>query len=269
MVRISEVAAAMEQIAPTATAAAWDNVGLLVGRESAEVQTILVALDATDRVIDEAVRLGANMLVTHHPLIFKGVTHVTDSDSLGRRLLRLAETGIAVYAAHTNLDVADGGTNDALCALLGLENVQPLIYDDDCALAIGRHGYLPEAMTFSSLSAHVCNCLGLDGLHCCGDKPTQVIHIAVCAGSGGKYAYAKQVISAGCDVYITSDIGFHTAQDALADGLYLIDATHYATEAPVLRVLRDKLAAALDGRAAVYVAETDGQVFHTLQGIAQ
>jgi len=264
MATVNDVAAVMEQIAPVSAAMEWDNVGLLVGRRNATVRRILVALDATDAVINEAERLGADIIVTHHPTIFKGVTRITDGDALGRRLLRLIEKNIAVYAAHTNLDVADHGTNDTLCERLGLKNVKPLIYDEG-DLAIGRNGYLPQVMTLRSLTAHVKDCLGLDGLRYCGNGLKNIGNVAVCAGSGGKYLYAKQVIAAGCDVYITSDIGFHMAQDALADGLCLIDVTHYATEAPVVSVLRDRLEEMLAGQdVEVLAAEIDGQVFRTI-----
>jgi len=264
MATVKDIVSVMNAIAPPAQAMLWDNVGLLVGRENAEVTHVIVALDVTEAVIDEAVRTGAELIVAHHPIIFKGVMSITNGDALGRRLLRLVENGIAVFAAHTNLDVADGGTNDTLCERLGLMNVQPMLYEEG-EMAIGRHGYVPEAVTLGAFAAHVRGCLGLDGLRYCGDEMSMVRHVAVCAGSGGKYSYAKQVIEAGCDVYITSDIGFHTAQDALADGLRLIDATHYATEVPVVEVLRKKLAEALTGTfVEVFASECNGQVFRTV-----
>ena len=179
-------------------------------------------------------------------------------------MLRLIEKKIAVYAAHTNLDVAEGGTNDVLCARIGLKEVQPLIYDEG-ELAIGRHGMLAEAVTLGAFASSVKQALGLDAVRICGDANRLVRHVAVCTGSGSKYAYLRQVKAAGCDVYITADIGFHEAQDALADGLALIDATHFASEALIVEALRERLALALADEAVEVVAsQVNGQVFGSI-----
>ena len=263
-ITVQSIADIMETYAPAERAMAWDNVGLLVGHADAAVTKVLVALDVTAAVIAEAVQTGATMIVTHHPVIFKGAMSVTDKTWLGRNLLRLVEQGIAVYSAHTNLDVSEDGTNDTLCARIGLENVQPLIYDEG-VLAIGRHGFLTAPQALGDFAAHVKQALGLDALRVCGDENGLVRHVAVCAGAGGSATYIKQVKAAGCDVYITADIGFHAAQDALADGLFLIDATHYASEAPVVESIKRMLETALRGSGVTVAAsKVNGQVFMSL-----
>jgi len=264
MVTVKTIAEIMESFAPTSRAMGWDNVGLIIGRADANVTKVLVALDATAAVIAEAEALGAELIVTHHPVIFKGISQITDGTWQGRNLLRLIENNIAVYTAHTNLDTAAGGTNDALCARLKLADVQPLIYDEgECA--IGRRGFLPEAMTLGAFAAFVKEALGLDAVQFCGEAEALVRTAAVCAGSGGKYAYLRQVKAVGCDVYVTADISFHEAQDALADGLSLVDATHYAGEVLVVERLQLLLGEALAKEdVSVVASAVNGQVFQSV-----
>jgi len=254
----------LERRAPASTAMAWDNVGLLVGRADMAVTKILTALDATDDVAAEAIAIGANAIITHHPVIFKDISRVTDETNLGRRLLTLIQHDIAVFSAHTNLDAADGGTNDVLAEHLGLSDASPLIYDEG-ALPIGRQGRLATPVSLGDLALRVKTALGLDAVRICGaaDKPVQTV--AICAGSGAKHAYISQVTRANCDVYITADITFHEAQDALAGGLPLIDATHYASEAPIVPHLQMMLSEAFAARGVQVVAShVNGQVFQTM-----
>ena len=264
MTTVKDIAGIMERLAPTENAMDWDNVGLLVGRANAAVRKVLVALDVTAEVVAEAVREQADLIVSHHPVIFRGIVRISDETPMGANLIDLIENKIAVYAAHTNLDVAAGGVNDMLCAKLGLKDAEPLIYEDG-TMAIGRKTSLPTPMILRELAADVKQRLGLDAVRICGDENAVVQNVAVCAGAGAKYVYTRQVIAAGCDVYITSDIGYHDAQAALAEGLCMIDATHYASEAHIAETLKDRLDAALAGSGVdVVVSNVDGQVFRTL-----
>src|SRR5689334_11051717 len=117
---------ALERLAPSSLALEWDNVGLLVGESNRAVNKALIALDATDQVVEEAVTKGADLIITHHPVIFHPVKRVTDQTVLGRRLLKLIKNNISVYSAHTNLDIANGGVNDVLFELLGLRDKEPM-----------------------------------------------------------------------------------------------------------------------------------------------
>ena len=263
MATVKNIAEIMEGLAPLAGAMDWDNVGLLVGRKGAPVQKVLIALDVTEAVVQEAICEGVELIVAHHPIIFKGITKVSDETRLGANLISLIENHIAVYAAHTNLDVAEGGMNDMLCEKLGLTDAEPLIYNDG-GMAIGRRARLATPVALKDLAAVVKMHLGLDAVRICGAADTMVQDIAICAGAGAKYVYTKQVVAADCDVYITSDIGYHDAQAALAEGLCMVDATHYASEVQAAETLKQKLDTALaDTDVEVLVSQVNGQVFQT------
>ncbi|MCL2352232.1 MAG: Nif3-like dinuclear metal center hexameric protein [Firmicutes bacterium] len=232
----------MEAYAPAALAEDWDNVGLLAGRPEKAVRTVLLALDATDKAVREAVSRGADALVTHHPLIFKPISRVTSETAQGRRLLELIERGVACFCAHTNLDRAAGGVNDALFELLGLRDKEQIGRDAYGLPGQGRAGYLPAPASLRDFAAHVQKTLKLDSIRYCGDSGAVLKKIGICAGGAAGAKYARMAAEAKCDCYVTGDIGYHDAQ-AIADmGLCAVDATHYAGEAPVLGKLRDYLA---------------------------
>ena len=261
-VTCGDIALYMEKLAPPDLAEDWDNVGFLLGRRQKTVSRILVALDAIDEVIEEAVGLNADMIITHHPILFKPIDRITDDNPLGKRLLRVLEQGIAVYAAHTNLDTAWGGTNDALAACLGLRNVEPiLLLDEAPSMGLGRKGILPKKTTLDALSVMVKERLSLPAVRYVGDGKQKVQTVGICTGSASGLKYFTGAVAAGCEVYITGDIRFHEAQDALSMGLPLIDATHYASEAVVIPCLVDGLRDAFGPAVVVTASAVDGQVF--------
>lgn len=212
--------------APFATAEEWDNPGLLVGDPAATVTHILVALDATDGALEAARAVGADLIVTHHPVIFAPLK------SLGADTIpyRLAVEGIALIAAHTNLDKAEGGVNDTLAARLGLTDVTVA---PDGYTRIGR---LPETMTARDFAAHTARVLDT-AVRYNGDRP--VTSVAVCGGGGGDFIAG----CAGCaDAYVTGEVKHHEWL-AAAGHINVIEAGHYATEVPVVDTLTGWLSA--------------------------
>ena len=206
--------------APVDTAESWDNPGLLVGDPRREVTRVLVALDATTGAIDTAEALGADLIVTHHPVIFAPLKRLT-ADSIP---YRLAAAGIGVVSAHTNLDVAEGGVNDTLAARLGLNDVTV------AADGYTRIGTLPAEMTARDFAAHVAHVLDTP-VRYAGEKA--VTTVAVCGGSGGSFI-------GGCvgqaDAYVTGEVKHHEWL-AYDGAINVIDAGHYATEVPVVDTL--------------------------------
>lgn len=233
-IKCNDIVNLMEKYAPAYLAESWDNVGLMVGRAEKEVKCVLVALDVNDEVIAEAEDKGADLIVTHHPFIFRSIKNVNDKSPLGRRIIRLIQKDIAVFSAHTNLDCAEGGTNDTLARLLCLSDVKPLCEEEGGA-PIGRVGELESVMTFGELITTVKKVLGADKLSVCGSLDKTVHRVGICTGKGSSLMAAAK--AAGADVFITGDFGYHEGQSACDMGLCVIDGTHYLTEVPVVPVL--------------------------------
>lgn len=236
--RCKEIIARIEKRFPPVYAQEWDNVGLLVGHYNQEVRSVLFALDATDEVIEEAVSKGVQMLITHHPMIFKGIGQINDRNFVGKKILRLAENKIACYAMHTNFDVM--GMAQALADLLQLTEqevlveVQPAAVDgkkdhnSDTVQGIGRIGYFEKEMTLRECARFVKEQLQLPFLTVSGNPDSIVHHAAVSSGSGK--SVIADALKKGADVLITGDIGHHEALDAKEQHLCIIDAGHYGTE---------------------------------------
>jgi dinuclear metal center YbgI/SA1388 family protein len=256
-VKCSEVIKLMESYAPPRLAEDWDNVGLLVGESERSISKILVALDATDAVIDEAIAVGADLIVTHHPFIFKAQKSITDCTPLGKKIIKLIKNDIAVYSAHTNLDSAGGGTNATLAELLGLKDVEGLadIVPEDNA-AMGRIGNLDKPVSFSDFVKTVKAVLGAEVLSVSGDLDKTVSRVGICTGKGAGYmAIAKAM---GADAYITGDFGYHEGQTAEDLELCVIDGTHYLTEVIVVPVVGKYLSDNLKA-VEVVLSKTDAQ----------
>lgn len=223
------------QIAPYELAEPWDNVGLLFGRTGASVTRVLTALDLTDGVIEEAKALGAQLIVTHHPIMMDARRRVTDGDREGRLMLDLAENGIAHIAAHTNFDSANGGVNDTLMARMGAKNVQ----GEGCV----RVGELEAGMTFGQLCERAHRKLHTV-VRVYGAADTPVTKLGCCSGAGGGFfAEAKAL---GADCFITGEIKHHIALEAMDQGVCVIEAGHFETENPACEVMANALQNACD-----------------------
>lgn len=232
----------LNTLAPVQLKMSFDNVGILAGSEKASVKKCLLALDITDDVIDEAIALRADVIVSHHPLIFHELKSVVESDLVGRKLIKLVKNDISAVCMHTNLDIAQGGVNDALMSALGgsvsgyLEHCG--VDSEQNPVGCGRIGELAESVDLRSFLS-VCKCaLKTNGLRY-HDAGLPVKRIAVMGGSGGDcIALAK---SLGCDTYVTADIKYNGFLDAKELGINLIDADHFCTENVIIPVLHEKL----------------------------
>ena len=236
--RCSEIITRLELLSPPSFAEGWDNVGLLVGRLDQEISSVYVALDATDKVIEEAVQSGADMIITHHPLIFSGLKSITEEDFIGRRIRKLIGEDICYYAMHTNFDVL--GMADAAAEELQLANSQVLhtTFEDDISKeGFGRYGKLPRTMNLRECAEYVKRKFAVDRVAVYGDLSTTVEIAAVCPGSGKDFM--EDAIKVGADVYITGDISHHTGMDAVAQGLMVIDAGHYGIEKIFIPYMQD------------------------------
>lgn len=230
VMRCKEVMEILERHSPAELAESWDNVGLLTGRADKEVQKIMVALDAGDSVIEQAARWKADMLITHHPLIFKALKSITDKEFIGNRLIQLIQSDISYYAMHTNFDVR--GMADLSAEYLKLTDREVLnltaVLRDGSREGIGRVGNLPRAMKLAELAEYVKECFSLKDVRICGDFEREIYRAAVSAGSGKDMI--EHAVHAKAEVLITGDIDYHTAIDARAQGLSIIDAGHFGTE---------------------------------------
>lgn len=238
MITVGDILNYMESVAPRYMQYEWDNTGMLCGSRSKTVKKILVALDPFEEVCREAAEEGADLLITHHPLIFSAPKAINDETDMGRAIMVLIQNGITAVNAHTNLDCAPHGVNDTLAAVLGLSDVS--IVDpkgDDPQYGLLRMGTVPvqSLESFLPLVKKRLGCKGLRYVDC--GKP--VHKVAVGGGSCG--SDLPDAISAGCDTFVTADVKYNQFHDAKAAGINLIDAGHFHTENPVCAVLAKKL----------------------------
>ena len=255
MATVNDILTFLETLAPRSMKMDWDNVGLLCGSRKTEVTKILVALDPFEGVCREAAVWGAELIVTHHPLIFQALKSITDETSIGRSIQLLCREGISAINAHTNLDCAPDGVNDRLAATLGLKDIQ--VIDPMGVDAEGREWGLLRKGTVDEqpLSAFldtVKSSLGCEGLrYADGGKPA--CNVAV--GGGACASELMDAYYAGCDTFVTSDVKYNQFWDARDLGLNLIDAGHFYTENPVTACLAEKIAAKFP-EIAVKISET-------------
>lgn len=242
-VTVRRVVEALESRYPPQWAESWDRVGLVVGEEAAPVRRVLLAVDCVPETVEEAVALGADLMVVHHPLLLRGVHSVATTTYKGALVHRLIRSGIALYVAHTNADVANPGVGDALAARLGLLDVTPMVSGQPHP---GRVGRLAAPMPLRELAGYVAERLPktVVGVRAAGDPTRVVATLAVVGGAGD--AFLDDVKRAGVDAYLTGDLRHHTAGEHLADGgPALLDAAHWALERPWLDVLADEMRADL------------------------
>ena len=219
----------LEKQSPKSYACDWDNVGLLVGREDKEIQKIYIALDATDEAIEEAIANGADMLLTHHPMIFKGMKRVTQEDFIGRRIIRLIQNDMVYYAMHTNFDVM--GMADLAADYLGISDTRVLeitSVSETGEEGIGRYGSLKKEITVRECCEEVKQAFSLENVKVFGDLERKVKTAAISPGSGK--SVISNALQAGVDVLITGDIDHHEGIDAVAQNMTVIDAGHYGVE---------------------------------------
>ena len=240
MTTVRDIFDFLNTVAPPYMKESWDNVGLNCGRMDKEVKTILLALDPFAGVCKEAAEIGADLLVTHHALLWNP-GFITDQTQQGKNTLFLIEKGIPCINAHTNLDLAPGGVNDTLASVLGLSDitvVKPVGTDGDGReYGLLRQGIV-DAQPLESFLRHVKDALGCQGLrYADGGKPVR----KVCVGGGACGRELMDAYLAGCDTFVTSDVKYNQFWDARDLGMTIIDAGHFHTENPVVQVLAEKI----------------------------
>lgn len=248
--RCLELIRKLEELSPPMYAMEWDNSGLLVGGMEQEIHKVLLSVDVTDEVIDEAIAHGVDMIIAHHPLIFRKIKRVVAEDLTGRRILRMVQHSIACYCMHTNFDIM--GMADEAADMLGLNGAEVLdvTYEDDLSKeGIGRYGYLKNNSTLLELGEHVKRVFKPGHVTLYGDLDAPMVKVAISTGSGSDMV--PLAIAAGCDAIITGDIGYHCALDAIAEGLCIIDAGHFGLEKIFIPYMKTYLEREAEGIVAI------------------
>lgn len=239
--KCSDVIRKIEEKYPVYFAEDWDNPGLLVGDREQEIKKVFLALDVTDETLDAAIKAGADMMITHHPLIFSGLKKVTAQDFIGRRVIKLIQNHMCYYAMHTNFDVLGMAELSADYLKLSEREVLEITYEiGEKKEGIGRTGTLPEAMELKKCGAFVKEQFRLPFVKIYGDPDQIVEKAAICTGSGK--SLMKDVLRSGAQVYITADMDYHSAIDAVAQGVCVVDAGHYGTEYIFMEYMKKELA---------------------------
>jgi dinuclear metal center YbgI/SA1388 family protein len=238
-VQIHHLLAGLEEIAPFSLAENWDNVGLLLGNPEARVTSVLLGLDPSIQLLEEALARGANTIITHHPIIFHPLATILTNSPTGL-FLELAMTHkMNVIACHTNLDNAAEGVSDALAEALGLTHLTPLRPGTTADTGAGRIGSFSPPLPASAFMEKLFEVLQLDTIQVAGHLPAQVRTMALCGGSGSELAELARL--RGADLYLSAEIKHNTARWAEECGFCVIDGTHYGTEKPAMSFLGRKL----------------------------
>jgi len=243
IIQVTDLLHGLNRIAPFKLAESWDNVGLLIGDPRREVHSLLLGLDPTLSLLDEAINAGIDTIITHHPCIFRPFPSVNIATPDGVFLERALTYKINVIACHTNFDSAATGVSDALGALLGLEKLQPLLpagNTPEANTGLGRIGHYPQSLPFSRFMVRVFQVLDTEIIQLAGIKPSQIKKVALCGGSGSNLA--EGAYNEGADIYLSSEIKHSTAIWAEEAGFCILNGTHYSTEKPAMALLGRELA---------------------------
>jgi len=240
--RVTDILNSLNTLAPFNLAEPWDNVGLLVGNPDQEATAILAGLDPTNSLLDEAIALGANTVITHHPVIFKPLPAINTSAPEGRLLEKALTNRIAIIGFHTNFDSAQAGVSAILAERLGLDSHSPLIpalQDNLTGAGLGRIGSYRNPLSKDEFLQRLLDVLGLDSVLVAGTLPKKITTVAVCGGSGSEFAVQARAL--GAEVYLSAEIKHNTAVWAIECDFCIIDGSHYSTEKPAIAFLVKKL----------------------------
>jgi len=230
--KVKEIINAIEEFAPLSIQEGWDNSGLCVGSPEDEVTSVLLGLDCTPELVDEAVACGTDMIVTHHPLIFKGVKRISPEDQTGEAIIKAVRAGISIYAAHTSADKVLAGVSGAMAARLGLEDVR-ILEEDGEGTGLGVVGDLAEPLTAMEAVALVKDRFSLKSLRTSRPVEGKITRVAMCGGSGGSLIGAAR--KAGADLYLSGDISYHNF--FTENGFMIMDIGHYESEIEIVDIL--------------------------------
>lgn len=236
MYRVGDVIATIEEFAPLGIQEKWDNSGLSVGSADDEVNSVLLGLDCTPELVDEAIACGATMIVTHHPLIFGGLKKISPDDNVGLAVIKAVKAGISIYAAHTTADKVVGGVSWAMARKLGLRDVA-VLDDEGDGIGLGVVGNLPVPMDAGDFLQHVKGVFGLKCLRASRPVDCPVSRVAMCGGSGG--SFIADAVESGAQVYLSGDISYHnffTKKEFM-----VMDIGHYESEIEIVEILFDLL----------------------------
>jgi dinuclear metal center YbgI/SA1388 family protein len=240
-VRVKDILRSIDGTAPFSLAESWDNVGLLVGDAEREVSGVLIGLDPTTLLLDEAIARGVNTVVTHHPIIFKPLQAINTATAEGRLLEKALSNKLAIIAAHTNFDSAVGGVSAVLARHLGLGDLAPLlpVAGTGAHIGLGCIGSYGAPITAGVFRRRLLQVLQLQRVRMVGTLPETISVVAICGGSGSEFA--PQARDLGAQVYLSAEIKHSTAIWAVENGFCVIDGSHYATEKPAVAELVSKL----------------------------
>ena len=230
--KVKDVTQVIEGFAPLSIQEKWDNSGLCIGSPDAPVSSVLFGLDCTPELVDEAIECGADMIVTHHPLIFSGLKKISPDDMVGEAVFKAIKAGISIYAAHTNADKVIAGVSGAMAAKLGLKNVE-ILSEDGEGTGLGVVGELPEQMTAQQMLEMVKERFALKTVKASKPVEGEITKVAMCGGSGGSLISAAK--AAGAQLYISGDISYHNF--FTPEGFMLMDIGHYESEIEIVDIL--------------------------------
>ena len=230
--KVKDIIAAIENFAPLSLQEEWDNSGLCIGSEEDEVTSVIVGLDCTPELVDEAIACRADMIVTHHPLIFSGLKRISPDDFVGKMVMKVVKAGISVYAAHTTADKVADGVSGAMAVRLGLEDVQILDEDGD-GTGLGVVGNLPQPMTAQEMVELVRTRFALETVRTSRPLDSMITRVAMCGGSGSSLIGAAK--ASGAQLYISGDISYHNF--FTQDEFMIMDIGHYESEIEIVDIL--------------------------------
>jgi len=236
-VEVGEITNIIENLAPIGYAYKWDNVGLQVGSKKDSTNKVLTTLEITDAILNEAIENDVNMIITHHPMIFSPLKKIIKEDMKGKLIYKAIQNNISIYAAHTNIDIASGGLNDYIANRLNIRDIKILEEIEGngnsekikmSVNGIGRIGELDQPKTLGNLVVEIKEQINMEYIRVAGDLESIIEKVAVINGSGADLI--EVAMYKGCQCVITGDVRYHDAQDAIAQGISVIDIGHYQSE---------------------------------------
>ena len=243
MLKLKEIKKIIEEYIPDCLQESWDNSGMIIGDENAEIEKVLVTLDVTDGVIDEAIKTGSNLIISHHPVIFDDLKILDYGTPIGNRIRKLITNNINVLSYHTNFDKVKDGTTDSVCSLLELKHIKNLTDEE---YSFGKIGEI-DPMPLNECVAMIKAKLGLKCVKYCGNESGIIRKIAVVSGSGSEFYY--DAFKREADLFITAEVKHHIAIDCMDLNMAIVDAGHFETEnlamKNIYKILEDKIEVSL------------------------